>query len=161
MPTNNFNPRPTSTLQYDFMPEYDETGEAYPIERMDVYDFATSNETYDFIEVDENFGEGNDFNTSLVVFDADDAITGLVTFETGYYEGIRIHYTSLETMDSHYARELVEAYGSEEDMIEFVTGVSDMDFDTLEALIGYNYDERISEIIEEYGASHEAEDLFD
>ena len=39
--------------------------------------------------------------------------------------------------------------------------VSDMDFDTLEVLMGYNYDERIREIIEEYGVSHEAEDLFD
>ena len=161
MGTNNFNPRPTSTLQFDFMPDYDEVGEAYPIERMDVYEFVTSMDTYEFVEIDEDFGEGNDFNTSLVVFDADDAIMGLVTFETGYYEGVRIHYTSLETMDMYHARELIEQYGNEEDVIEFVTGVSDMDFSTLEALIAYNWDERISEIIEEYGASHEAEDLFD
>ena len=159
MGTNNFNPQPTSTLQFDFMPEYDEAGEPYPLERMDVYAFVTATDSYEFVEVDEDYGEGNDFSTSLVVFDNDDAIMGLVTFETGYYEGVRIHYTSLEMMKR--GRDLIEDYGSEEDVIEFVTGVSDIDFDTLEALIGYNWDERISEIIEEYGASHEAEDLFD
>ena len=159
MGTNNFNPRPTSTLQFDFMPEYDESGEAYPLERMDVYEFVTSMDTYEFVVVDEDYGEGNDFNTSLVVFDNDEAIMGLVTFETGYYEGVRIHYKSLETMER--GRDLIADYGSEEDVIEFVTGVSDMDFDTLEALIGYKCDERIREIIEKYGVAHEAEDLFD
>lgn len=157
--TNNFNPRPTSTLQFDFMPEYAEVGEAYPLERMDVYEFVTSMDTYEFIEDDNDYGEGNDFNTSLVVFDNDDAIVGLVTFETGYYEGVRIHYKSLETMKR--ARDLIEEYGNEEDVIEFVTSVPKLDFDTLEALVGYNWPERIREIIEEYGASHEAEDLFD
>lgn len=157
--TNNFNPRPTSTLQFDFMPEYDEAGEPYPLERMDVYAFVTATDSYEFVEVDEDYGEGNDFHTSLVVFDNDEAIMGLVTFETGYYEGVRIHYKSLEMMER--GRDLIEEYGSEEDVIEFVTGVPDMDFNTLEALIGYNWDERISEIIDEYGVSHEAEDLFD
>lgn len=161
MGTNNFNPRPTSTLQFDLMPAYDEAGEAYPLERMDVYEFVTSMDIYEFVEVDEDFGEGNDFNTSLVVFDTDDAIMGLVTFETGYYEGVRIHYTSLETMDTYHARELIEQYGNEEDVIEFVTGVPDVDFDTLEALVGYNWQERIRDIVEAYGVAHEAEDLFD
>lgn len=159
MGTNNFNPRPTSTLQFDFMPEYDEAGESYPLERMDVYDFVTSMDTYDFVEDDNDYGEGNDFNTSLVVFDNDDAIVGLVTFETGYYEGVRIHYKSLETMER--ARDLIEEYGNELDVIEFVTGVPNIDFDTLEELVGYNWPERIREIIKEYGAAHEAEDLFD
>ena len=159
MGTNNFNPRPTSTLQFDFMPDYDEAGEAYPIERMDVYEFVTSMDTYEFVEVDEDFGEGNDFNTSLVVFDNDGAIMGLVTFETGYYEGVRIHYKSLEFMER--GRDLIERYGSEEDVIEFVTGVPNIDFDTLEALLGYNWPERIRDIVEAYGVAHEAEDLFD
>lgn len=159
MGTNNFNPRPTSTLQFDFMPEYDEAGEPYPLERMDVYAFVTATDSYEFVEVDEDYGEGNDFNTSLVVFDNDDAIMGLVTFETGYYEGVRIHYTSLEMMKR--GRDLIEDYGSEEDVIEFVTGVPDVDFDTLEALVGYYAEERIREIIEAYGVAHEAEDLFD
>lgn len=141
------------------MPEYDEAGEAYPLERMDVYEFVTSNDSYEFVEVDEDYGEGNDFNTSLVVFDDDDAIVGLVTFETGYYEGVRIHYTSLETMER--GRDLIADYGSEEDVIEFVTGVPNIDFDTLEALMDYNWWERIREIIEEYGVAHTAEDLFD
>ena len=108
MGTNNFNPRPTSTLQFDFTPEYDEAGEAYPLERMDVYAFVTATDSYDFVEVDEDYGEGNDFNTSLVVFDNDEAIMGLVTFETGYYEGVRIHYKSLETMER--ARDLIVDY---------------------------------------------------
>ena len=159
MGTNNFNPRPTSTLQFDFMPAYDEAGEAYPIERMDVYEFVEANDAYKFVEVDADYGEGNDFNTSLVVFDNDDALAGLVTFEVGYYEGIRIHYTSLEMMDG--GRDLIEDYGNEEDVIEFVTGVPDIDFDTLEALVGYNWEERIRDIIEAYGVAHEAEDLFD
>ena len=159
MGTNNFNPRPTSTLQFDFMPEYDETGEAYPLERMDVYAFVTATDSYEFVEVDKAYGEGNDFHTSLVVFDNDDAIMGLVTFETGYYEGVRIHYTSLEMMKR--GRDLIEQYGNEEDVIEFVTGVPDVDFDTLEALVGYNWQERIRDIVEAYGIAHEAEDLFD
>lgn len=159
MGTNNFNPRPTSTLQFDFMPEYDEAGEEYPIERMDVYEFVKANDSYKFVEVDADYGEGNDFNTSLVVFDNDDALAGLVTFEIGYYDGIRVHYTSLEMMDG--GRDLIEDYGNEEDVIEFVTGVPDIDFDTLEALVGYNWEERIRDIIEAYGVAHEAEDLFD
>lgn len=159
MGTNNFNPRPTSTLQFDFMPEYDEAGEPYPLERMDVYAFVTATDSYEFVEVDEDYGEGNDFNTSLVVFDNDDAIMGLVMFETGYYEGVRIHYTSLEMMKR--GRDLIEDYGSEEDVIEFVTGVPDVDFDTLEALVGYNWQERIRDIVEAYGVAHEAEDLFE
>ena len=57
--------------------------------------------------------------------------------------------------------DLIEDYGSEEDVIEFVTGVPNIDFDTLEALMDYNWWERIREIIEEYGAAHEADDLFD
>lgn len=159
MSTNNFNPQPTSTLQFDFMPEYDEAGEPYPLERMDVYAFVTATDSYEFVEVDDDYGEGNDFNTSLVVFDNDEAIMGLVTFETGYYEGVRIHYKSLETMER--ARDLIVDYGSEEDVIEFVTGVPDVDFDTLEALVGYNWPERVRDIVEAYGVAHEAEDLFD
>lgn len=149
MGTYNFTQEPNSTDLLDIMPwEDDETGEMFwDYERMDIEQLATANDSFDYVEVDKTYGEGNDFNTTFIVLDKGEEVPlGLITFETGYYEGVRVHFTPTEAVNE--LREFIEDYGLEELVIEEVTGVKNVDFEQLEELVGYYHEERLNEIMQ-------------
>lgn len=162
MGTYNFTQEPNSTEQVDIMPlEDDETGEmTWNYERMDIEQFATANDSFDYVEVDKTYGEKNDFNTIFVVFDkGEEEPLGLITFETGYYEGVRVHFTPTEFVND--LRELIEDYNLEEFVIEEVTGVNDIDFERLEELVGHRQEERLNEIMQTWAVGlDKAESIF-
>lgn len=149
MGTYNFTREPNSTDSVDIMPwEDDETGEMVrDYERMDIEQLATANDSFDYVEVGKTYGEKNDLDTIFVVFDkGEEEPLGLITFEIGYYEGVRVHFTPTEYVND--LRELIEDYNLEEFVIEEVTGVKDIDFEQLEELVGYYQEERLNEIMQ-------------
>ena len=132
MGTYNFNPISNATDVLDIMPWQDEETETsemiWDYEREDIVSIATSNSSFDYVETERAYDENNDYDTAFIVFaKGGEEPLGLITFEIGYYEGVRINFTP--TQDIPDLRELIEDYNLEEFVIEEVTGVKDIDFE--------------------------------